>query len=391
MVLLTNEEQKMLDGKLGEAVQQSMEILYALAKIYNAEKFISVSSAQIAGVSYKTIGDAGLEYLEDLVNKKAKVKIPSFLNPAGMDRLQWKEMKIPEDFAKNQLKILEAYISMGIKSTCTCTPYFIGIIPKLKEHIAWSESSAVSFANSVLGARTNREGGPSALAAAICGITPYYGLHLDENRISNLVIKVESELKTSNDFGAMGYALGSKIKGKIPSFKQINHASHDNLKSLGAAMAATGSVPLYYVENITPEFILGDSPEEIAFEQKELNEIKEKLNSDSTPELIAIGCPHASLDEIKKVAELVKNKKLKCELWICTSSEIKEKSKEFEKIINQAGGKIIADTCMVVCPIEEIGYKITGVNSGKAAKYLPGFNKQKIVFGDLEKLIKNAT
>ncbi|MFA5049789.1 MAG: aconitase X catalytic domain-containing protein [Candidatus Micrarchaeia archaeon] len=389
------EEQKMLDGEFGEAVQESMEILCALGKIYNAEKMIPVSSAQIAGVSYKTIGDAGLEYLEDLAKKGASVKIPSYLNPSGMDNLEWKKMKVPKNFAEKQKKIIDAYVKMGINPTCTCTPYLIGIRPKLKEHIAWSESSAVCFANSVLGARTNREGGPSALASAICGITPYFGLHLKENRISDIKIKIEAELKNSSDFGAMGYFLGSKIKGKTPSFVGIRSAGEDWLKALGAAMAATGSCALFYMEGITPEFILEENSEEIIFEEKDLKEIKEKINSETKntkPELIAIGCPHASIDEIKKIADILKNKTIGCELWVCTSKIIKEKSRKlgYLDVIERAGGNIVADTCMVVCPIEEIGYKITGVNSGKAAKYLPGFNKQKVIFGDLEEMISNV-
>ncbi len=392
MVFLSKEEQKMLNGEFGEATQQAMEILLAIGKIYNAEKMIPVSSAQISGVSYKTIGDATLEYLQEMVKKGARVRIPSFLNPAGMDLENWKKMKVPKDFAEKQLQILEVYTQMGINPTCTCTPYLIGVRPKLKEHIAWSESSAVCFANSVLGARTNREGGPSALAAAICGITPYYGLHLEENRISNLEIIVQAKLKDSSDFGAMGYFLGSIIKEKIPAFRGINSADEDKLKALGAAMAATGSAALFYVENITPEFVLSDKHEEIIFEEKDLQEIKEKINLETKnqkPELIAIGCPHASLDEIKKVSELVKGKKLACDLWVCTSRIVKEKAEKsgYVKTIEDAGGIVVADTCMVVCPIEEIGYKITGVNSGKAAKYLPSFNKQKVVFGNTEEIL----
>ncbi|HID73204.1 TPA: DUF521 domain-containing protein, partial [Candidatus Micrarchaeota archaeon] len=136
MVTLTKQEQAMLDGENGEAAAQSMEILVALAKIFRAEGMIPVSSAQVSGVSYKTIGDAGLEYLQDLASKGAKTKIPTFLNPAGMDVAQWKDMKVPEDFAKKQMAILEAYSSMGIMKTCTCAPYFIGIRPKKGEHIA---------------------------------------------------------------------------------------------------------------------------------------------------------------------------------------------------------------------------------------------------------------
>jgi len=388
MVELTEEEQKMYEGEHGEAVQQSMEILLSLAKIYNADKMIPVTSAQVSGVSYKTIGDAGLEYLQTMAERGAKVKIPTFLNPAGMDREQWKEMKIPEDFAEKQIKVLDAYSSMGISMTCTCAPYHVGIRPEVKEHIAWAESSAVAFANSVLGARTNREGGPSALAAAVCGVTPNYGLHLDENRIATIKVKVEAELKTYSDFGAMGYYIGELAKNKFPAFTGIK-ADENKLKGLGAAMAASGSVPLFYVKDVTPEYVVSDSPEEIIFTEKELKETKEKLSSGEKPDLVTLGCPHASIEEIKEVAEKVRGKKLSCELWVCTAREIKKKSDElgYSKIIEEAGGRVVADTCMVVCPLERMGFKTTGANSGKAAKYLADLCKQKVLFGNLEEIL----
>ncbi len=389
MVSLTKEEQKMFDGEYGEACRQSMEILVALGKIYGAEKMIPITSAQIAGVSYKTIGDAGLEYLNEMVKNRAKVRIPSFLNPAGMDRKQWKKMKIPVAFAKKQIEILNTYAAIGITMTCTCTPYLVGIRPKLGEHIAWSESSAVAFANSVLGARTNREGGPSALAAAICGVTPEYGLHLDGNRVSDFIVDVECELKTTTDFGAMGSYVGEIAKNKNPSFTGIKKPSEDQLKSLGAAMAASGSVALFYVKDATPEFVVSEKPERINITEKELREAKEKLMTGDKPELVTIGCPHASIGEIKEVAELVRGRRLKCDLWVCTARATKKLADDmgYTKIIESGGGHVVADTCMVVCPIEDIGYKTTGANSGKAARYLASLCKQKVVFKDLKELI----
>ncbi len=384
----------MFDGEYGEATRQSIEILVAIGKIYNAEKMIPITSAQIAGVSYKTIGDAGLEYLQDILKKGARVRIPSFLNPAGMDREQWKKIGVPAKFAKKQLEILNTYCVMGITMTCTCTPYLVGIRPKLHEHIAWSESSAVAFANSVLGARTNREGGPSALAAAICGVTPYYGLHLDENRISEFVVNVKCDIRTATDFGALGSYVGEVAKDRNPAFIGIDKkaATDDKLKLLGASMAASGSVALFYVKDITPEFVISDKPEKITITEKEIKAAKEKLASTITndkQELITIGCPHASLQEIKEVAEIVRGKRVKCDLWICTARATKRIADDIgvTKIIESAGGHIVADTCMVVCPIEEMGYKITGCNSGKAARYLASLCKQKVIFKNLEELL----
>ncbi len=385
---LTDREQKMLEGEFGEAKQIAMEILVALGRIYNAEKMIPVSSAQVAGVSYKTIGDAGLEYLEHMALIGARVSIPTFLNPAGMDVKQWKEMKIPEDFAAKQLRILDAYHKMGIIASYTCTPYLVDIRPKKGEHVAWSESSAVAFANSVLGAYTNREGGPSALCAGICGVTPYYGLHLKKNRVANFKIKVEAKLKSYNDYGAMGYFIGEKIGNGRPAFSDIK-PNEDQMKLLGAAMAAAGAVSIFYVKGVTPEYIVDENAKEIIFTDEDLKATKEKIDSKEKPDLVTLGCPHASIEEIKKVAELVKNKKPTCNFWICTARKTMEEAKKlgYEKIIKENCGMLVADTCMVVCPLEEMGFRVTGANSGKAAKYLPSMCKQKVAFGDIEDIL----
>lgn len=388
-MILSEKEQRMFDGELGEGARQSMEILVALGRIYQAERMIPVTSAQVSGVSYKTIGEAGLEYLQDLVSKGARVSVPTFLNPAGMDREQWERMRIPEDFARKQIEVLDAYTKMGISQTCTCAPYFIGIRPKVGEHVAWAESSAVSFANSVLGARTNREGGPSALAAAVCGVTPEYGLHLDENRVANVKINVECELKTAADFGALGSAVGKMVKRKIPAFTGINNASEEQLKVLGASMAATGSVPLYFAQKITPEYRVGEGAEELSFGEDELRKSREEIDSREKPDLVTLGCPHASLREVEEVARMVSEKRPTCEFWICTSRKIKEEADRlgYTGKIESAGGRIVADTCMVVCPLERMGYSVTGTNSGKAAKYLPNLCKQRVAFGDLEDIL----
>jgi predicted aconitase len=179
---LTQKEQKMLDGKEGYAVRKSMEILVALGEIFGAKSLIDVGSVQVAGVSYHNLGDAGLEFLNELA-VDGRVRVLTTLNPAGMDLENWQQLGISPEFAEKQNLVIDAFKRMGILISCTCTPYLIGNLPLYGEHLAWSESSAVTFANSVLGAKTNREGGPSALAAAFVGKTPCYGLHLDEKRV----------------------------------------------------------------------------------------------------------------------------------------------------------------------------------------------------------------
>jgi predicted aconitase len=391
---LTRDEERILAGEQGEVPQRSMRLLVKLGDIYGADRMIPIGSAQIAGVSYKSIGDPGRDFLEDYARLGAKVRVMTFLNPAGMDIEQWEPLGFPKKFAEQQLRIMEAFRKMGIIMSASCTPYLAGNLPRFGEHLAWSESSAVSFSNSVIGARTNREGGPSALAAAICGVTPNYGYHREENRQPHYHIKVEASLEFSSDFGALGYFVGKIVKDKIPYFTGINDAGTDELKALGAAMAASGAVALYHAEGLTPEarWARADGLQVVDFGEKELKDTYAKLSPAKDPDLIVLGCPHASLKEIALVAGLVEGKHLKKPLWVCTSRVMKDAARRmgFAAIIEKAGGRIVADTCMVVAPIEEMGYKTTAVNSGKAASYLPGHCKQNVMYGRVQDLIEAA-
>ena len=178
---LTKQEQAMFEGEYGWATKKAIEILVTLGEIYGAENLFPVTSVQIAGVSYDNLGEAGLDFLEKMAKGGGEAHVLTTLNPAGMDIENWKQLGIPDEFAKNQKRVLDAFARMKVITSCTCTPYLSGNLPTYRSHIAWAESSAVSFANSVLGARTNREGGPSALASALTGRTPAYGYHLIQN------------------------------------------------------------------------------------------------------------------------------------------------------------------------------------------------------------------
>lgn len=392
---LTNAEERIRSGENGEVLERMFRLLVQLGDIYGADRMIPVSSAQVAGVSYKSIGDPGVEFLEDYAAKDAKVKIVTFLNPAGMDIEDWQKLNIPQGFAEKQLRIMSAFKKMGIVVSATCTPYLAGNLPRFREHIAWSESSAISFSNSVIGARTNREGGPSALAAALCGVTPNYGLHLDENRKPQMLVEVNAKLEDNADFGALGYVVGKQVKNKIPYFKGIKHADTDQLKALGAAMAASGAVALYHAEDLTPEADLMETKglEKLTVSDKDIEETFSKLSTGREPDIVILGCPHSSLKEIMTVARKLEGKKLKKPLWVCTSRMVKEAANRmgFTQTIEAAGGKVVADTCMVVSPIEDMGYKTTAVNSGKAANYLPGFCKQNVIFGRLDTILEKVT
>ncbi len=392
---LTQEEEGILNGEQGPVPARLMRLLARLGDIYGADKMIPVGSVQVAGVSYKSIGDPGTEFLEDMAAKGAKVKVLTYLNPAGMDLENWREIGFPEDFARNQIRIMDAFKAMGIVITATCTPYLAGNLPRFREHIAWSESSAVSFSNSVIGARTNREGGPSALAAAIIGKTPNYGLHLDENRTPTVVIDVSAALEYNADFGALGYYVGKQVKNGKPYFRGIKDANTDQLKALGAAMAASGAVAVYHAEDLTPEAHLQDVTglETISVTDSEIKETYDKLNTGENPDIVVLGCPHASLREISTLAAEVDGKTLLKPVWICTSRVMKEASDRmgFTETIRKAGGNVVADTCMVVSPIEQMGFRTTGVNTGKGANYLPGFCKQNVVYKNVHDLIRSVT
>ncbi len=385
---LTRAEEAILNGEEGEGRQKAMELVTALGKIYGAESLVDITSAHLSGASYKTIGDGGLKYLEDMVAGGAKVSVPSTLNPVGMDRTRWREMHVTEAFAQKQLRIIDLYGSMGIKTTCSCTPYTGANVPKLGDHVAWAESSALSFVNSFIGARTNREGGPGALAAAILGKTANYGLHLDRNRKPTVVIDADIDGSVFS-YSLLGQAVGMSIGTGVPYFKGIK-PQVEEAKALSAAMAASGSIALYHAEGTTPEvgnFDVSDL-EVIHIGEKELKAAYDKLNVADDVELIAIGCPHLTEKEMHQIASFLKGKKKvrkDVEIWFCTSAEIRDRCPDDVRIMEEFG-PVLADTCMVVAPIEG-SFSRTGTNSAKAGNYLPTLCSQKAMCRDISALL----
>jgi predicted aconitase len=386
---LTKEQKDMLEGKQGGAVAKSMKILVALGEIYGAEKLIPVSSVQIAGVSYDNLGEAGLEFLDDMA-KDGKVRVLTTLNPAGMDMENWRNLGISEDFAKNQERVISAFEKMAIVTTCTCTPYLIGNLPRFGEHIAWAESSAVCFANSVLGARTNREGGPSALAAALTGFTPEYGLHLDENRQPRVKVIVKAKIKDETDFGALGKVIGEKIGNKIPFMTGIKKAGIEELKSIAASIATYGGTAMFHMKGITPNKAKAPK-EQIIITEEDITAAKNSMNTDSNPDFISIGCPHCSLKEIKEIAEFLKDRKVTKEVWITTARPTKRIADQmgYSKTIEESGVKFACDTCCVVAPIKG-RFKTLCTNSAKGCFYASSKNNFKVMFKPLKECLKEA-
>lgn len=383
---LTKEEELILAGEYGYAFQKAMEILVALGEIYGADRLIPVKSAQVAGVSYKNLGKAGIQFLRDFVEAGAKVSVYTTLNPAGIG---------DDEFMEKQAEVLGLYRRMGIEITSTCTPYYGANLPKFGDHIAWSESSAVSFANSVIGARTNREGGPSSLAAAIAGKTPNYGLHIDENRKATVLVEVQTEVKSFLEYSLLGYHLGRTLGSDVPYITGIKPEKLEYLKELGASMAATGSIALYHVDGETPEYrnAVVDRLEKISVERRDLDGILERFSPGwDEIDLILIGCPHASLQEVKEIAELLRmrGKPLKTPLYITAGRAVKAlaDSLGYTEIIERYNGRILPDSCLVVSPIKE-WFRGIATNSGKSAFYFASFGFE-VRLDDAEKLILEA-
>ena len=394
---LVSEEQDMLNGIYGKAAQKSMEILTTLGDIFGAERMVDVYGVQIAGVSYANLGEAGLEFLSEMA-EDGKVRVLTTLNPAGMDRENWQALGIDEEFARNQDRVIDAFARMGVITTCSCTPYLIGNTPHFGQHLAWAESSAVCYANSVIGARTNREGGPSALASAITGKTPNYGYHLDENRRGQVLVKVNAPVKGTDEFGVLGKMIGDRLVElgkKIPFITGIPSAAVEELKSFCASVATYGGTALFHMEGITPEHDRYPRPSEIAFEinQEDYKKARSELiDEDLEIDFVSIGCPHASIHEIAEIARLLKGKKVKKEFWITTARPTKRIADEagYSRIIEDAGAKFAADTCCVVAPIRG-RFKGMMVDSAKACYYGRARHKFKVKIGTVEECVEEAT
>ena len=404
-MILTQEEKRLLNDPDSLATRKSMEILVALGTIYGAECLIPVSSVQISGVSYDNLGDAGLEFLAEMAAGGGRTHVLTTLNPAGMDIESPESLGISDDFASGQCKVLDAFARMGVITTCTCTPYLIGSLPHFGEHVAWAESSAVCFANSVLGARTNREGGPGALASAMTGLTPAYGYHLDENRRPTLTIQLDARLDGTYEFGAFGMIIGQELEKArlkpVPFIQGVTGASLEELKSFCASLATYGGAALFHMEGITPEASLHAPPNvqmsigraDIDGAIRSLADIHEPESLKSgRPTLYSLGCPHLSLNELIQAAHLLEGKKVKHEFWITTARQTRDAAQRLGlvAIIEASGARIAADTCCVVAPIGgRFGTLVT--DSAKACYYAASKHRFNTRFLSFEQVIAEAT
>jgi hypothetical protein len=395
---LTPEQQAMLAGEQGPATEKAMQILTTLGRIYGAERLIPVTSVQISGVSYDNLGEAGLAFLDEMAEGGGQARVLTTLNPAGMDIENWQALGISAEFAENQQRVLDAFARMNVITTATCTPYLIGNTPHFGEHIAWAESSAVCYANSVLGARTNREGGPSALAASLTGLTPAYGYHLDAYRQPTVMVTVTEMDDDNTAFGALGKVIGDRLEGRgerrVPFIHGIESASVENLKSFCASVATYGGVALFHMNGITPEVCqVNPAQEEIVVTREDLQRAQASLQDAESGEIdfVSLGCPHLSIKEIARIAELLEGKQVTKEFWITTARPTKEIADRmgYTEVIEAAGAKFAVDTCCVVAPIKG---RFTGLatDSAKACYYAYAKNRFKTALMSFDEVISEA-
>lgn len=380
---IPSELKNMLSGSEGEAKQKAARLIIDLAAVSGATEFIRCDSAHVSGVSVLTGGHGLRTFLSDLSSDpEGKVSIPTTLNSAGCDHEKMEEMGINHpDFLEQQFEIVHAYSKLGIKATLSCTPYDRGIE---EEGIgSWAESNAVCFSNSYTSLITNRESGLSALATALTGWAPRWGLHLPENRVPNLIVNVDAEMEDATDWSILGDWIGAQRSpewkmpwGPMPLIRGLpQNPSFEMLKSLTAAAANHGCPMLWVEEN---NIDVSKSQSTLCFNEDSLSERYEQLAPKGEVDLVVIGCPQASIGEVRATAAAVRaqmelgNKIPNHRLWVFTSGHNFKTLKLDGTIdlLEEAGALVLKDTCPEVTPYNRDKYNHLLTNSLKAEHYL---------------------
>ena len=403
---LSDEECAMLAGEDGQAAALAMRILARMAPMYGADRFIEVTKAHIDGIVYE--GTAGLAFAEKLADLGGHVRVPTSLNVMSMDRTNWRQLGQDEQFATDARRLGFAYVRMGAVPTFTCAPYQTEAAPVFGEQIAWSESNAVAYANSVIGARSNRYGDYLDISCALTGRVPASGLHLTEHRKGTHWFRlhgVSESLQRRDDFyPVLGYLLGQSITNGVPVVEGLTVTpSSDQLKSLAAAAASSGAIALFHIVGVTPEA----DDLEVAFQGKPdvdpvlvtpdvLRSIRRTLTTSETDsvDVVAFGSPHASLRECNELAELMRGRHAQdgIQVYVTTSRAIKEilARTGVLETLEAFGTSVVADTCIAVAPLVRPGAKVLMTNSGKYAHYGPGIIGVESIFGSTAECVEAA-
>lgn len=392
---LTQEEQRMLDGAYGAGTALAMKIQVAIGEAYNAPRMVPVTRTHVALSNQ----EADLWFVEKLVAGGAVCRVSPTVNPGfDLEYFQCITTVEPEDEAIIR-RTRAAYKAIGATLTYDCTPYLQQNIPRFGEVVSYSESSATPFINSVYGARTNREAAQSALCAAVTGVTPLYGYLLDENRKGEVLVRVEADMKSDFDYQMLGYFTPEKTGFKIPVFTGLENPTPEALMNLGAQLNTGGNVAIYHIVGVTPEAhtledaFHGEKPtEEVVITNEDLKGMRERLTDQGGKIDFALyGCPHFTIRQVTTVANLVKGKKLAVPLWIMTSSLTKELAARMGLLdtLKEAGGDIVADTCMDQ-PCWKFLYGKKGITDSPKCAYYTKRRNMQFVITNLEESVEAA-
>lgn len=386
VIQLTPIDRELIASEHGDAAKLGMELLMRYGEALGADSFISVSSAHIDSCLFH--GQSNIDFAQRFVDLGGHVRVPTTLNVAGVDVTHPEWHQGDASILDAQRDLTELYIRLGCKPTLTCAPYQRVHRPRPGEHIAWAESNAIVFANSVLGARTDRYGDFADLCIALTGRAPNVGLHRDENRRATLVIDApgpeQCGLERDLYFACLGYAVGECSVGRVPLINNApTDASEDELKAFGAAAASSGDLALFHMAGVTPEAdsaaVDARPAERVSVSPGELARQLAILCPVEVGEPVAavcLGTPHFSLDEFRKLAVLVDGNKTAAgvELFVSTSREIAaivESEAEFRPVL-AFGFRLVVDTCTYLAPVVPATNGVVLTNSAKWAHYGPG-------------------
>lgn len=406
---LSERDRSFLAGEAGEATRLAMRIVTRMAELRGAETLLDIEQAHIDSTIY--VGDAGLEFAERLAGLGARVRVPSTLNVSGLDEFHWREWAVPAEWAEKSARQMRAYDSMGTTPTWTCAPYQTEHAPRFGQQIAWGESNAVVFANSVLGARTERYPDLLDICCALTGRAPAVGLHLEENRRATRVLAlrgIPEALGEADDFyPVLGHLLGRWAESDPTAIVGIpGTPSEDALKALGAAAASSGAVALFHLPGVTPEApdlerALGGRPprETRSVDLDELRAARAELNrrAEGRLDLVALGSPHFSFAEFGKLAaalgERGGERHRDCRFLVTTSRAVAALAEQAGLLdpLRAFGGQVTVDTCILATPMLPAAVRRLMTNSAKYAWYAPGLLGAEVAFGSLGECIASAS
>jgi predicted aconitase len=404
---LSDHDRALLSGVEGEAPRLAMEILVGLARAQGARRFIDITRAHIDGCLYH--GQVSLDFAERLVDMRARVRVPASLNVGAVDLLHPDLFRGDPALATAARRLMEAYVAMGCRPTFTCAPYQLESRPSLGEHVAWAESNAIAFANSVLGARTDRYGDFTDICAAITGRVPEAGLHLDENRRGGIVFDVagipDRLLREAVLYPVLGHLVGAMAGNLVPVIEGLaaETVTEERLKALGAAAASSGSVALFHVVGVTPEAPTLEATSHgrhdlarVPVTGPMLRAARDELSTSAGPSLdaVSLGTPHFSAAEFAELVELLDGDGVHSDLdlFVSTGRDVlaEVESRGWRDLLERAGATLVTDTCTYITPILDRGSRTVMTNSAKWAYYAPGNVGVEVVFGSLAECVRSA-